>query len=186
MEDREIVSLYHARDEEAINETRKKYNNALLRFARRLTSNECDAEECVNDTYLCAWNGIPPASPDRLLPFLYTICRMRAIDAARRQTAQKRGEGAYQEAYEELEEVIAQPSGGDPVDRIALRDALDSFLSSLGKENRALFMRRYYYLCPLSEISAELHISENSVKARLFRLRRKLKKHLRGAGFEID
>lgn len=185
MDDRSIVDLYFARNEEAITETKKKYGASLLSFAFRLIGNESDAEECVNDTYLCAWQTIPPASPGSLGSFLNAICRGRALDKARKRYAEKRGGGTYASAYEEMEEFIADPTGNDPADSIALRDAFAQYLRQLGEEDRALFIGRYYYMRSIRDMAVQLNISESNVKIRLMRLRCKLKKHLENAGFDV-
>ena len=185
MEDSQIVALYTARSEEAIAKTKEKYGKSLFGFAKRIVNNDSDAEECENDTYLDTWNSIPPAAPSFLYPFLCSICRNRAIDRVRRLFAQKRGRGEYQAVYDELEDFLLDESADDPVDRIALRDALDAFLASLEQKDRRLFMRRYYYLCSVREIASEMKMSEGSVKTALYRLREKLRRRLTDEGFVI-
>ena len=185
MEDNQIVALYIARSEEAIAQTKGKYGKRLFGFAKRIVNSDCDAEECENDTYLGAWNSIPPASPPFLFPFLCSICRNCAVSRVRRMAAQKRGRCEYQAVYEELEDFLSDETSGDPADRIALRDALDAFLSSLEQKDRKLFMRRYYYLCSVREIASEMKMSEGSVKTALYRLRERLRRRLTDEGFEI-
>ena len=184
MEDKEIVALYFARSEEAIARTKEKFGSGLFSLARRIVRNDGDAEECESDTYLDAWNSIPPQKPDPLKPYLFSICRKNAVSRARKLFADKRGGGAYAAVFEELEDFLPAAEG-DFADQIALRDALNGFLNGLREKERGIFLRRYFYMCSISDISSEYGMGVSSVKMTLLRTRAELKKHLENAGFTI-
>lgn len=183
MEDVEIVELYWQRSENAITETANKYGKYCGCIARNILHNAEDAEECVNDTYMKAWNAIPPKRPERLSTFLGKITRNLAINSYERLTAEKRGGGQLEFALDELSECI--PSS-DRVENMleneALAEALNRFLSEQKKELRVVFMRRYWYLCKINEIASDLGYSESKVKMMLLRSRNDLKRLLEKEG----
>ena len=187
MQDNEIIALYFSRDERAISETQSKYGAQLRGLARRILYSSEDAEECENDTYMQTWNTIPPKKPSILAPYIFTICRRFAIGRQRKRMAEKRGSGQseYTIAYDELSDVLSDGTAEDPADTIALREALDGFLSSLEGREKTVFLRRYYYLCPLKDIARDCSMGESAVKMTLQRLREKLKKQLISNGFEL-
>ncbi len=177
MEDYKIVDLYWARKEKAIDETEKKYGKMLHSLSYSLLSSHEDAEECVNDTYLGAWNAMPSARPMYLGPFLSKITRRLSIDRWRREHRQKRGGVAGM--VEELTECI--PDGSTPAEeyeRGRLRDTLNAFLRTLTEEKRAIFVRRYFYAQEIRTIAQEIGVSEANVKIVLHRLREQLKQRL--------
>ncbi len=177
MEDYQIVDLYWARKEKAIDETEKKYGKMLHSLSYSLLSSHEDAEECVNDTYLGAWNTMPSARPMYLGPFLSKITRRLSIDRWRREHRQKRGGVAGM--VEELTECI--PDESTPAaeyERGLLRGELNAFLRTLTEEKRAIFVRRYFYAQPLNVIAKEIGVSEANVKIVLHRLREQLKRRL--------
>lgn len=181
MEDREIIALYLARDEDALRETRKKYGSRLCGLAERLLGNACDAEECESDTYLAAWDLIPPNEPyTYFFPFLARITRHKALDRIRKAGREKR----FPEAEELSDELSAcipdKENTEDAFDRKALSDALDRFLTALPAEQRTVFLRRYYFGEPLSGVAARMGWTESKTKSVLFRLRIKLKTELSG------
>ena len=185
MNDKEIISLYLARDESAIAETDKKYGKYCHYIAFSILRNECDAEEIVNDTYIKTWNSIPPNEHDPLKPYVGRISRQRARDRDDRYNAQKRS-GQIELAIEELGECIPDRSDCESIgDSIALTDALNRFLASLDDKPRAIFLRRYWYGCPLSEIAEMMKMKESAVAVSLMRTRNKLKKHLNKEGICI-
>lgn len=185
MNDKEIISLYLARDESAIAETDKKYGKYCHYIAFSILRNECDAEEIVNDTYIKTWNSIPPNEPDPLKPYVGRISRQRALDRYDRYNAQKRS-GQIELAIEELGECIPDRSDCESIgDSIALTDALNRFLASLDDKPRAIFLRRYWYGCQLSEIAEMMKMKESAVAVSLMRTRNKLKKHLNKEGICI-
>ncbi len=183
MDDKRIVELFWERSETAIRETVKKYGKYLRYIAFRILEDEQDSEEIENDTYLRAWNVIPPQRPDPLKGFLGTICRNLALNRYDEKTAQKRGEPAL--ALEELSECLPDASGEDMVESLVLRAALDSFLGSLDAKTRVIFMQRYFYVCSVREIAKRCGMKESAVTMLLFRTRQKLKEHLCKEGIDL-
>ena len=185
MQDFEIVDLYWARNENAITETNVKYGGYCRKIAKNIVENEEDSEECINDTYLSAWNTMPKERPNLLAPYLATIVRNHALTLYRKLHSQKRGAGQTALALDELLDVAGTASTEDTVDLNLLTGHINAFLSGLGKNDRILFVRRYFYVDPLSEIADALSMSESAVKSQLFRLRQKLKAHLTQEGYEL-
>ena len=177
MEDYKIVDLYWARKENAIAETEKKYGKMLHSLSYSLLSSHEDAEECVNDTYLGAWNAMPTARPAYLGPFRSKITRRLSIDRWRHDHRDKRGGIAT--VVEELTECIPdQDTPAADYERGLLRSELNAFLRTLTEEKRAIFVRRYFYAQPVSMIAKEVGIGEANVKVVLHRLRQQLKSRL--------
>jgi len=178
MEDKEIIGLYFARSEQAIEESVKKYGGYCRTIAGRILPNAADAEECVSDTWLRAWGSIPPNRPGRLGAFLGRITRNLALDRLR---AEKR----QCPIREELDECL---TAGDPtagmVDRVVLTAALDRFLAGLPPKKRKLFLQRYWYFSTVEELARSFGMTESSVKMTLLRLRRELKTLLQQEGIE--
>ena len=186
MEDEKIVDLYWERSESAIAETVKKYGRYCHYIAFNILHSEEDSKECVNDTYLAAWNAMPDARPTKLSAFLGRITRNLALKRLEISGAEKRGGGQVTLALDELSECIpAKSTDGQDVDEIALRDALNRFLGSMPKEKRMIFMRRYWYLCPVSNIAKDFSMSESKVKMMLLRARNELKTILEKEGFDL-
>lgn len=185
LSDKEIVALFWARSEEALIRTKEKFGARLLALANRILGNRGDAEECENDTYLDAWNSIPPHAPDPMAPYLFTVCRNNALSRVRAADARKRGKGACAAVYEEMEEFTPDPSFEEPADIIVLRDAMNAFLAALSERDRKIFLRRYYYMSSIAEISSEFGLGQSNVKAILSRTRVKLREHLACAGFSV-
>ncbi len=179
MEDAQIVDLFFARSEQAIQETDRKYGHFCFKIAWNILSNREDAEESVSDTYLAAWKHIPPTRPRQLSAFLARITRHICLDRWRRRSADKRGGGEACLALDELEECVA---GSDTAEgtlrRRELEAALNRFLEGLPEEERVLFVSRYWYLRSVKEISEGTGLSLSSVKTRLFRTRNKLRFYL--------
>lgn len=185
MEDEKILDLYWARDEQALSETEQKYGGYCRTIACGILSSREDAEECVNDTWLGAWNAIPPKRPGILSAFLGRITRNLAFDAYRASHAKKRG-GALPLALDELDECIAGHGGVESaLDEKALSRAIDAFLRTLPERECTLFLRRYWFVEPLREIAQRFELNENSVKSILFRTREKLRKYLEQEGFSV-
>ena len=177
MEDYQIVDLYWERKERAIAETQVKYGKMLHSLSYSLLYSHEDAEECVNDTYLGAWNAMPDARPMYLGPFLSKITRRLSIDRWRHEHREKRGGAAS--LTEELTDCI--PDSDTPAEeyqRGLLRGELNAFLRTLPEEKRAIFVRRYFYAQPVGIIARELGIGEGKVKVVLHRLREQLKVRL--------
>ena len=186
MTDEEIVALYWARSESAIAETDRQYGRYCRYIAASVLQNDADAEEIVNDTYFKAWNCIPPERPNPLRAFLGRITRQLSLNRLEHDNAEKRGGGHYAQSLEELEGCL--PSGADQdsiPDRAALADCLDRFLRSLTDEDRRLFLRRYWYMIPVSDRAREMKCGESRVKSRLMRLREKLRAHLEKEDYTV-
>ena len=176
MEDYRIVDLYWERNEAAITESDRKYGKMLKSLSYSLLSSREDAEECVNDTYLGAWNTMPTARPEFLGAFLSKITRRLSIDRWRREHREKRGGIA---AIEELNDCIPADSTVEAeYENGVLAAHINAFLASLSQENRVIFLRRYFFSHPIPLIAKELGISEGKVKTVLFRLRVKLRERL--------
>ena len=184
MEDKEIVELFHQRDEQGLKEASEKYGARLLRLAGRLLGSREDAEESLNDTLLRAWNLIPPASPARLGAFLLKICRFVAFERLEKRTARKRS-AELVELTVEMELCIPDPGSVEERSDDELGRLLDEFLASLAPEQRMIFLRRYWFADSISEIALRLGISESKVKTSLHRMRNRLKKHLEQEGIHI-
>jgi len=183
MEDLHIIELYWQRNESAIKESQTKYGGYCSTIANNILHSPEDTEECVNDTWLRAWNKMPPEKPNRLSVFFGKITRNLAIDKYRKDRTQKYGGGQIALCLDELEECIGEEH---PIeDRIAFQELLCKFLSDLPEKNRNIFLLRYWYMMPISEISSRNHITEGSVRMILQRVRDKLKKHLEKEGVGV-
>lgn len=176
-DEQRIVELYWARAETAIAETQKVYGGYVYAIAYRLLGNEEDAREIANDTYLKAWNLIPPQRPALLRTFLGRIARQLSINRLEHATAKKRGAGEYTYVLEELQGYIPS-SQEDFVDTLVLRDTLERFLRTLSADSRRIFLQRYWYMCPIAEIARQCSMSESAVKMQLLRTREKLREFL--------
>ena len=178
MEDSEIIGLYWVRDQRAIDETQSKYGGFLSRIAWNILRRQADAEECVNDTYLSAWNAIPPARPAAFRAWLGRVVRNLALDRWKRDRAEKRGDGT-EILLGELESCVPILQGSrQPLEDQEIADLISVFLRQLPKERRAIFLRRYWYGQELSEIAADLGCGLGKVKSSLFRTRNALREYL--------
>jgi RNA polymerase sigma factor (sigma-70 family) len=185
LHDSEIIDLFFERSDQAIVELSKKYGALCRKVSKNILNNVLDAEECVNDAFLGAWNTIPPQRPNPLRTYICRIVRNLSIKKYHANTSMKRN-SFYDVALDELEECLPSPVNVEKeLAAKELTDLLDSFLDTLDKGNRILFMRRYWYSDSISDIASGLQISKNSVTVRLFRIREKLKKYLREEGFEL-
>ncbi|MBR5452686.1 MAG: sigma-70 family RNA polymerase sigma factor [Clostridia bacterium] len=183
MEDKRIVDLYWARSEAAISETAKKYGKLCYSVAYNILRNTEDSEECVNDTYLGAWNAMPDQRPDRLTAFLARITRCLAINKYERNNAKKRGGGQIPLVLDELSECIASDnSAEDGLKKKIFAETINSFLDGLSEKNRDIFVSRYWEMCSAEEIARIYGMNENAVKVALHRMREKLKELLKKEG----
>ena len=186
MDDNQIIELFFARDEGAIEAVQREYGGYCVSIARNILGDRGAAEECVNDGWLKCWQSIPPQRPRSLKSFAGRIVRNLALSALRADTAQKRGGGQAALALDELSEVV---SGGETpegaLDRQAFRAALDGFLASLPEKHRNLFLRRYWYLDSTEQLAKRFRMSRTHVTTTLHRLRQKLRSHLEQEGFEV-
>ncbi|MBR5188443.1 MAG: sigma-70 family RNA polymerase sigma factor [Clostridia bacterium] len=184
MEDQEIVELFWNRDEKAIDETAKKYGNFCYSIAYKILSNHEDSEESVNDTYIDAWNSIPPHKPEALSSFLGKITRRIAIDRWRINSAEKRGGGETALVLDELEECISNENDIETdMERKLLVETLNAFLGTLSVSERKVFVCRYFYMDSVESVSEKFGFSKGKVKSMLFRTREKLRVYLQKEGF---
>ena len=183
MEDTAIVALYWQRSEWAIPETEKKYARLCHGIAYRILTSREDAEECVNDTWLRAWNAMPDKRPATLPPFLGRITRNLALDRVEARSRRKRGGGETELALEELSDCIGSGGVEQQIEFQELERAVNAFVAALPETERMVFVARYWYLCPLSEIAARFGFSLSKTKSLLFRLRGRLREHLREGGY---
>jgi len=185
MEDKQIVDLYFARSEAAISETDKKYGRYCRSIAYRILEDDEDAGEIVNDTYLKAWNTIPPNRPEPLKPYLGMLSRQLSLDRYEAYHAQKRN-GQVSLILDELAQCIPdQNSHADIGESIALKSALNKFVWSLPDKTQTVFVRRYWYSCSIAEIAYACRMRESSVTVLLYRTRKKLKQFLHKEGFDV-
>ena len=185
MEDQQIIDLYFARSESAITETDRKYGRYCHSIAYNILEDHEDAKEIVNDTYLKAWNTIPPNRPDPLKPYVGMISRHLSLDRYEEYHTQKRG-GQVPLVLEELAECIPDNDSREDIgESVALKDALARFIRSLPDKTQMIFLRRYWYASSVTEIAEEYGMRENSVNVLLHRTRKKLKDHLQKEGFDL-
>lgn len=186
MEDEQIVALYWERSEAAISETEQKYDRYLTRIAYNILSDQEDSRESVNDTYLAAWESMPPHRPGVLSAYLAKLTRRISIDQFRYRNREKRKGSEYALSLEELGDCV---SGGNSTEEIVnvklLADAIGIYLRLQPEDNRNVFLGRYYYLDSLREISRYTGMSESKVKTLLYRTRLGLKDYLRKEGFDL-
>ena len=186
MEDLKIIELLFERKESAIAETERKYGRYLLKIAYNILFDTEDSEECVNDTYMKAWNTIPPQNPKILRTFLGKITRRLAIDVFRKKHAEKRGNSEFALSLSELDECIPDKfSAEKEFEYNQLTESINRFLASLSKENRDIFVCRYFYSDSIKEIASFFGTSEAKIKSSLFRSRKILKEHLLKEGFVL-
>ncbi len=186
MDDRQIIALYNERSEAALSETAKKYGRYCRTIAYNILYNEEDSEECVNDTWLKAWESIPPRCPECLAAFLGKITRNLALNLYKHKNREKRGGGQTILVLEELAECVPGTDSTEAaVDGALLTEVLNGFLEELPAEKRKIFMRRYWYLSSVKEIAEEYGLSESKVKMTLLRLRSKLKQTLEKEGIVL-
>lgn len=186
MDDRQIITLYQQRSEDAISATEKKYGAYCLSIARRILTDPEDAREAVNDTWLGAWNAIPPHVPSSLAAFLGKITRRISINRYQSDRAAKRGGGEITLALEELSDCVSAPGGvEDALAEKELTRLLNSFIRSLPQTERKIFLCRYWYLESVKEIGKRFGFSESKVKSMLFRTRKKLRAALEKEGIAV-
>ena len=186
MNDYEIIELYNARSEKAIDETDKKYGRHCRNTAYNILHDREDSEECVNDTYLKVWNVIPPQRPARFGAFIMRIVRNLAVDLSIKLGTLKNGGEFTPVSFEEIAEFLpAAESVESTVNSKAVLAAIEAFLRALPKKKRIMFVRRYFFCSTYAEIASELGMTEGSVTMTLRRLREKLRKHLEEEGVEI-
>lgn len=177
MEDAKIISLFLKRDEMAIKETDTAYGGKLWMLANRILNNREDAEESVSDTYLKAWDTIPPQKPKYFYAYLAALCRHFSLNRVDWRLAAKRN-AEIVTLTQEMEQCIPDAKQDAALERREIRRVFEAFLDSLSEENRLIFLRRYLYADSIGEISQRYGISESKVKTQLHRTRAKLREHL--------
>ena len=182
MEDQGIIALFFERSEQAIEETDKKYGGYCYSIAYNILSNREDSEESVSDTYLAAWNTIPPRCPNFLNAFLAKMTRHISIDRWRKLSAQKRGGGEIILALEELEDCVDRSNVETELAKKELTRVLNAFLSSLPETERNVFLCRYWYLESSQEIAEHSGFSRTKVRSMLHRIRGRLDTYLEKEG----
>lgn len=182
LEDTQIVSLYWDRNEAAIEHTDKKYGRYLTKIAYNILADREDSRESVNDTYLAAWDSIPPHRPEVLSAYLGKLTRRISIDKFRKRTSQKRCAGEYALSLQELEGCVGSNTTEEAVELQLLTDAIAEYLRQISQQARNVFIGRYYYLDPVKEIARYCRISESKVKVLLYRTRQGLWEHLQKEG----
>lgn len=183
MEDKDIVELFWQRSEAALPETQRKYGSYCRTIAYNILENDEDAEECVNDTWLKAWNSMPDHRPSRLAPYLAKLTRWLSLSLLRQRRRLKRGGGETALALDELSEVLSD--GSDAQHELEIKElnaAVRQFLSGLNETEREVFLSRYWFLVGVKEIAARFGFSPNKISTMLHRTRRKLQTYLKEEG----
>ena len=178
MDDNAIIDLFFARDEAAIREVDCKYGSLCRKLSYNILHNEQDAEECVNDSYMGLWNAIPPQRPNPLVSFLCRIVRNRSVARHHANTAAKRN-GTYDVALSEIDPCLTAPD--DPQTELEVKElarTLEQFLDGLTRENRVIFLRRYWFADSYADIAKQVGLTEKNVSVRLTRIRARLRDHL--------
>lgn len=186
MEDRDIIQLFWDRKQNAVEVLSLKYGKYLKWIANNILGNEADAEECVNDTYLKIWNLIPPNRPENLATYTGKIVRNLSFDRYKRANAQKRGGGEIVLVLDELSECVSGNSCVEQeMNKEEIARAINEYLNTLPKEKCNIFVLRYWYAAPVSDIAKRLGRSSGNISVILNRARNGLKEYLMERGFEI-
>ena len=184
MEDYKIVALYWKKDENAINETSRKYGAYCFAIADNILHNKEDSEECVNDTWLKAWNAMPPQRPTKLQIFLAKITRNLSFNRFNARSAEKRGGGEIVLVLDELAECIASETDvASEYEAKELGQCIRRFVKALPERDGNIFVRRYFFTESITQIAQKYSLTENNVMVILSRTRKKLKAHLVKEGF---
>lgn len=183
MEDSQIIKLYWMRDEDAIVQTDQKYGKLCRGLSYRILANREDSEECVSDTYLAAWHQMPPQKPAYLKGFLARIVRNISISRIRERYSKKNGGGELSLVLEELENTLVSDANVEQAyEQKELAAFINRFLKTISKDDRVIFLCRYWRFFSVSEIALSQHFSESKVKTSLHRTRKKLHNFLESEG----
>lgn len=185
MDDSGIIRLFFLRDQSAIAAVQERYGALVRRIAGNLLPRSEDAEECESDTYWGLWNAIPPEKPDPLAAFIARVARNTALNRRRRDGAEKRRGDRFSLSMEELSDILPSDSLEEQLSARELGCVIDRFLAGESRENRRLFLRRYWFGESVAALAAEVGMGENAVSARLSRMRKRLRVHLEEEGFPI-
>ena len=185
-EDSRIIELYFERNESAVTETDKKYGAYCMTVSKNILGNEEDAKKCLNDTYLAAWNSIPPKIPEKLSLFLGKITRNLSLNRYRKNEAKKRGGGTADIVFDEIGEIISGiENPEEKFERKEIIGAVNEFLRTLPEEKRSIFICRYWYFDSIEDIAARFGKKESGIYSSLERTRKNLWKYLSERGYEI-
>lgn len=185
MEDEAIIQLFWNRSEEAVVQTEHKYGKLLMHIAKSILRDRRDAEEAVWDAYRHLWNSIPPEKPRKLLAYAARLSRNAALDILRKKQSQKRDDRG-DVLFSELDECL--PSPQDPTARMEERELvllINTYLLTVDKTSRILFVRRYFVMDDLEQIASDFGMTKNAVNVRLYRVRQGLKEHLQKEGVAV-
>ena len=180
MKDQDIIALYFDRDEQAITQTDKKYGSLCMRISLNVLDSKPDAEECVSDTYLKTWNSIPPTRPNSLCAFVCKIARNLSLNRLRDLHREKRNR-ELTVSFEELETCIPMPDESTN----ELSHLLTTFLDGQGETDRVLFVGRYWFHAPVSDLANRMGMTQNAVSLRLHKTREKLRVYLTERGYRL-
>ena len=184
-EDSRIIELYFERNESAVAETDKKYGAYCMTVSKNILGNEEDAKECLNDTYLAAWNSIPPKIPEKLSLFLGKITRNLSLNRYRKNETKKRGGGTADIVFDEIGEIISgSENPEEKFERKEIIGAVNEFLRTLPEEKRSIFICRYWYFDSIEDIAARFGKKESGIYSSLERTRKNLWKYLSERGFK--
>ena len=186
MKDSEIVDLYWVRNEDAIRHTQQKYGAYLLKVASNILADLEDCKECVNDTYLAAWNSMSPHRPNVLPTYLGKITRQLSIDVFRKKNAAKRYASEYAVSLDELGDAFSDSITPEQVlDAKMLDEAINRFVRALPDDVQRAFLGRYYFFDSLKDIASYCGMKESKLKVKLYRTRQQLKSYLVKEGFDV-
>lgn len=183
--DEEIIDLYFERDERAVDETDLKYRKYLFAVAYNILYCNEDCEECLNDTYVGAWNTMPPQRPLNLKAFLTTILRRSAINRYREAQMQKRVPSNMTSALEELDYMLSGDTVDDEVDAKRLGEVISAYLKTLSKRQRYIFMSRYYMAESIDKIASDMSVSKSTVNKEISLIKEGLKNTLEKEGYKV-
>lgn len=183
MQDERIIGLFFERSEEAITALEQKYGRLCRQISQNILGDDETVEECINDCWLGVWNAIPPQRPRHLGSFVCTVVRNLSLKRRRADRAKKR-DRQYDTAFEELQDCLQGGASAEAqLEQKELVRTMESFLDRLSRENRLIFLRRYWFLDSYEAIASLTGLSVKTVSVRLTRLREKLRKYLREEGF---
>lgn len=186
MTDQKIVELFWARSQDAVAAAEEKYWAQLYRIARNILRDSFAAEECANDALLTAWNSIPPEKPEPLSSWLFAVARNIAMNRYRVNSAAKRGAGVHDHPFDELDEILSDPQTvEETVEGRELTRLIERFLEKLSREDRFLFLGRYYFGESYAALAEKAHLSGDVCRMRMVRIRKKLKNFLGKEGVEL-
>jgi len=184
MEDLQIIDLFFDRNEQAIQETDAKYGRLCFSVANKILDSNEDSEECVNDTYLRAWNEIPPTRPNHFSAFLCKITRILSLKKLEFSNAMKRTSSIVV-SFEELEGVLHDERIAPGTEAVELGVLISNFLRREKADARNVFLRKYLFFDTVEEIAERFGMNENTIKSMLFRTRNRLREYLRKEGIEV-